>query len=165
MIKIMPNGDNIIAEDIVTLTESQRQKLECSSLAEKVDALCKDLHIESWEVRNNGNVATHAIMCEMDRYDDETQNRLGRTHHEFLQAIDKMELSKPLPEQNKCEAVNQDDVRFVKQLLEEYESEPRTVGAALMAEIPGIPITVESGMISTSLLKDLLVTYLERYDK
>lgn len=165
MIRIMPNGDNIIAEDIVTLTESQRQKLECSSLAKEVDSLCKDLHIESWEVRNNGNVATHAIMCEMDRYDDETQNRLGRTHHEFLQAIDKMELSKPLPDQDECEEVNQDDVKFVKKLLEEYESEPRTVGATLMSNIPGIPFAVPCGRISRSLLKDLLVTYLERYDK
>lgn len=164
MIRIMPNGDNIIAEDIVTLTESQRQKLESSSLAKEIDALCKDLHIESWEVRNNGNVATHAITCELDDYDDETQNRLGRTHHEFLQAVDKMELSKSLSE-NKCEKVNQDDVTFVKELLEGYESEPRIVGAAVMAELPGIPVAVQCGTISTSLLKDLLVTYLERYDK
>lgn len=164
MIKIMPNGDNIIAEDIVTLTESQRQKLECSSLAEKVDALCKDLHIESWEVRNNGNVATHAIMCEMERYDDETQNRLGRIHHEFLQAVDKMELSKPLPK-NECVAVNQGDVAFVKEVLDGYDKEPEIIGAALMIEIPGIPIPVQCGKISRSLLKDLLVTYLERYDK
>lgn len=165
MIRIMPNGDNIIAEDIVTLTESQRQKLECSSLAKEIDALCKDLHVESWEVRNNGNVATHAIMCEMDRYDDETQNHLGRTHHEFLQAVDKMELSKPLPEQNKCEAVNQGDVAFVKEVLDGYDKEPEIIGAALMMGIPGIPIPVQCGKISRSLLKDLLVTYLERYDK
>lgn len=165
MIRIMPNGDNIIAEDIVTLTESQRQKLECSSLAKEVDSLCKDLHIESWEVRNNGNVATHAIMCEMDRYDDETQNRLGRTHHEFLQAVDKMQLPEKVQDQDECEQVNQDDVAFVKELLKRYDNEPRILGATLMIDIPDIPFAVPDGRISGSLLKDLFVTYLERYDK
>lgn len=163
MIRIMPNGDNIIAEDIVTLTESQRQKLECSSLAKEVDSLCKDLHIESWEVRNNGNVATHAIMCEMDRYDDETQNRLGRTHHEFLQAVDKMQLPEKVQDQDKCKAISQDWIEFVKELLD--ENGPEIVCAALMTKIPGIPVAVQCGSISASLLKDLLVTYLERYDK
>ena len=161
----MPNGDNIIAEDIVTLTESQRQKLESYSLAKEVDSLCKDLHIESWEVRNNGNVATHAIMCEMDRYDDETQNRLGRTHHEFLQAVDKMQLPEKVQDQDECEQVNQDDVAFVKELLKMFDDKPGIEGAALMAKIPGTHIIGKCGTISKSFLKDLLVTYLERYDK
>ena len=82
---------------LVVLTKSQAEKLACEGLIKRIDGLSKDLNVD-WAVEISGNYEIAAISrtTQAAVIEEEMLSSLEKAAHEFICAVDKMEM--PLPE-------------------------------------------------------------------
>lgn len=91
MFNVKMAGKVIACEHKEVLTDSQYEKLECKELQERIDALCKDMHVSRY-IEENGNVKISVISRNLETFDDEALHDMEMTHTSFLSAVDKMEM-------------------------------------------------------------------------
>lgn len=85
---------------LVVLTKSQAEKLACEGLIKQIDGLSRDLNVD-WAVEISGNYEIAAISrtTQAAVIEEEMLSSLEKVAHEFIQAIDKMEMPLPQPAQ------------------------------------------------------------------
>lgn len=154
-----------MCEDIIVLTNEQFQKLECQELQPAIDALCKDMHIEGRYCKDSNDMHLSVISATLSEYDDTAHHTMEMTHLNFLNAIDKLELQKPIPEEPAEEDTSkasdsEEEYNYVKRMFEEYDWEMIS-GATIQTCILGIPIPIDVGTVSSDTLKELFRCYLE----
>lgn len=164
MFSVKKSRGGLMCEDIVVLTNEQFQKLECQELQPAIDALCKDMHIEGRYCKDSNDMHLSIISATLPEYDDTAHHTMETTHLNFLNAIDKLEMQKPTPEEPAEGAStvyhDEEEYNFVKEMYEDYDWENLS-GAAVHTILPGLPVPIEIGTISSTTLKELFRCYLE----
>lgn len=166
MFSVKKSRGGLMCEDIIVLTNEQFQKLECQELQPAIDALCKDMHIEGRYCKDSNDMHLSVISATLNEYDDTAHHTMEMTHLNFLNAIDKLELQKPTPEEPTEGAStvyhDEEEYNFVKGMFEKTLEEWELIsGAVIQTCIYGLPIPLDVGTISPTLLKELLRCYLE----
>lgn len=164
MFSVKKSRGGLMCEDIVVLTNEQFQKLECQELQPAIDALCKDMHIEGRYCKDSNDMHLSIISATLSEYDDTAHHTMEMTHLNFLNAVDKLELQKPIPEEQEESAStvyhNEEEYNFVKGVFERDDWELIS-GASIETRILGLPVPIEIAAISSDTLKELLRCYLE----
>jgi len=156
---------------LVVLTKSQAEKLASESLIKRIDALSKDLNVD-WAVEISGNYEIAAISrtTSAGAIEEEMLASLEKVAHEFMQAIDKMEM--PLPEpalEQECPShedeskKEEETIEFVKTILKKAIPNERTRINMMEMVIPGL--YVPAGSISRTLLGEMCELYLKAHEK
>jgi len=164
MFSVKKSRGGLMCEDIIVLTNEQFQKLECQELQPAIDALCKDMHIEGRYCKDSNDMHLSVISATLPEYDDTAHHTMETTHLNFLNAIDKLELQKPTPEEPAEGAStvyhDEEEYNFVKEMYEKDDWELIS-GASIQTRILFLPDPIEIAMISSTTLKELLRCYLE----
>jgi hypothetical protein len=164
MFSVKKSRGGLMCEDIVVLTNEQFQKLECQELQPAIDALCKDMHIEGRYCKDSNYMHLSIISATLPEYDDTAHHTMEMTHLNFLNAVDKLELPKPTSEEHEEGESkvldDEEEYNFIKETYEDYEWENLS-GASMHTILPGLPVPIEIGTISSTTLKELFKCYLE----
>lgn len=157
---------------LVVLTKSQAEKLADESLIKQIDALSNDLNVY-WAVEISGDYEIAAISRTTltGVIGEEMLSSLEKVAHEFIQAIDKMEIPAPEPECPSHEERTEEEhqLEFVKELLHDVslpdEDEERVIGGEILAYGPkSCPFPLAWGKISSDLLKEMCELYIKAHE-
>lgn len=155
---------------LITLTGSQEQKLNCEPLLPELEKIAKKLEID-WAVELSANIE-YGTLAVSRTYENEIRNcefnSIEKAAKEFLNAVDKLELRKQQPQDKQnCPSHEKDnDVqctidmmkRIVKDIDNGYE-----ICAVLGISMPSV--FIGKGQIQSPLLKELCQLYIDKYDK
>lgn len=126
MISIKATQDNmVLCENMMVLTKSQYEKLECEALQDRIDGLCKDLHINGRYVRNNGNMKISIVSTIVPEYNDQVAHDIEIAHINLLSEIDKLELphEEPVVEEftspTNADRDRTESVKIIKSIMED----------------------------------------------
>lgn len=152
---------------IIVLTPTELKKLECKDLEKSINNIVKELNID-WAVETDGQ---HPIVVVSRMYGSEVTVDSAELHDlttagtNFLCAVDKLELQKPLPVRDHNNTEQKiDDYKFIKELVDEWdETEERvaTAGFVIMAEVIPGKMYLPCGQIKNELVKELCICYLK----
>ena len=163
---------------LIVLTESQAKKLSCEQLIKQIDNMAIDMAIE-WAVEISGNYEVLVISrTTFSPIEEEMLSDLEKTSHEFVQALDKLELPIPdethEPEDAPCpshavDAKGEQKLEFVKELLHDInlqdEDEEHVIGGQILCYGPkDIPFPLRWGKISSDLLREMCELYIAAHE-
>ena len=160
--KPMRSGKVIACEHKEVLTDSQYEKLECKELQERIDTLCKDMHIERY-IEDNGNVKISVISRNLETFDDEALHDMEMTHTSFLSAIDKMEMPtdevENADDSNRCGVEDKEiDAEWIQGFVDNLNKLDGPCCAEVIMNHPLFDIPIGTGM---RLSKKTLIRILE----
>ena len=159
---------------LVVLTPTETAIMESKDLRQQIDNIAKDLHVR-WSIETNGNVTQACIsklFSPIATSSDAHQLEIKATN--FMSAVNKLTL--PVFVEVNCpthEPANEDAeviaerLKFCKEVRADMDDVENIhiVGAELVtAHGDCVCPFIEAGHISTSLLKELLDLYIEKYD-
>ena len=162
------NKKALLLTYLVVLTDSQEKKLSCEPLLPDIERIAKKLEID-WAVELSANVEYNTLavsrVYETEIGECEFRNIENATHN-FLDALDRLELAKLIPEPECPSHENENDAqytvdmmkRIVKDIDNKYE-----VCAILGIGMPSV--FIGKGQIKSPLLKELCQLYIDKYDK
>ena len=151
--------------ELIVLTDSQYDKLTDEVLAERVDAIAKDYHID-WSIDETQNAhVINITRTTTNVVDDAFCHDLEIAATNFMSTIDKLEYDKKEPECHDLENANLTEekrktIDFVETLLDDInlpeEDEDHVIGGQILRYGPkGIPFPLPWGKISSNLLKEM----------
>lgn len=171
------NKKALLLTYLVVLTASQEEKLNCEPLLPDIERIAKRLEID-WAVELSANVEYNTLavsrVYETEIGECEFRNIENATHN-FLDAIDRLELAKPIPEP-KCpshESENEEEMpkkQFVEKLLHDLnlpsDNASHVVGALIIDTTthPFCPELTGWGRMSHDLLKEMCELYLKEHE-
>lgn len=155
---------------LVVLTPTETAIMESADLRQQIDNIAKDLHVR-WSIETNGNITQACIsklFSPIATSNDAHQLEIITTN--FMSAVDKLTL--PTFDEPKCPCHEDAEViaerlAFCKEVRADMDDVENihVIGAKLVAGHEDIkPIVADAGRIGTSLLKELLDLYIEKYD-
>lgn len=153
----------LIAEDKIVLTDSQLKKLECEELQERINTMCKDLHISRRHVETNGNTSMSVVAITPQEFNNQVQHELEMTHCNLLSVIDDMTIpTKEEPtDQTETTEEDQTELEFVKEILKEIEEDDMICGSAVVSRLPMLGAVPCGIQICRETLINLLKCYTE----
>lgn len=160
MFNVKMAGKVIACEHKEVLTDSQYEKLECKELQERIDAMCKDMHIKRY-IEENGNIRISVISQEMGQFDDEKLHAMEMAHTSFLSAIDKMELpaDEIVDDSNRCGVEDKEvDAEWIQGFIDNLNKINGPCCAEVIMNHPLFDIPIGTGM---RLSKKTLIRVLE----
>ena len=155
---------------LVVLTPTETAIMESADLRQQIDNIAKDLHVR-WSIETNGNVTQACIsklFSPIATSSDAHQLEIITTN--FMSAVDKLTL--PVFDEPKCPCHEDAEViaerlEFCKKVRDDMDDVENihVVGARLVtAHGDHVCPFIHAGHIGTSLLKELLDLYIEKYD-
>ena len=159
---------------LVVLTGSEMDILECPDLRSQIDNIAKDLHVR-WAVETNGNV-THAAISKVLGPIGTSQeaHALEIKATNFMSAVDKLTL--PVFDEVDCpthEPTNEEAEVIAKRLafckevrsdMDDVDNIHVVAADLVIAHGDRVCPFIHADHIGTSLLKELLDLYIEKYD-
>lgn len=151
----------IIVSVIVPLSQSEEKKMEQKKLQDRIDNAAKDFNIQ-WAIEKNNSISM-AIISRMigSEVTEDDCHQLEIDATKFMDFVDDIKVPEKKKEKT-VEQINMDDVKFVENVLKDFDGEESGLsisGALLLCPAP-IGHT-DCGMISHSLLKDMMKVYLK----
>ena len=166
MLNVSIQDGLLLCEDLCVLSDSQEKKLDAPKNQSAIDNYCADMHIDYRHIVKTGNVAISHIGILCEEYDDEVKHELEMKHSNFLSFVDTLE------NQPKRERSHEEELAFVKKVLESFDSIGQDNGrtgqiacAKLMVDFKELPFFVPCGQISQGCLKRMLQAYVFVYDE
>lgn len=164
------NKKAMLLTQLITLTGSQEQKLNCEHLLPELEKIAKKLKID-WAVELSANIE-YGTLAVSRTYESEIGNcefsSIEKAAKDFLNAVDKLELPKPEPECPSHESCEEEMTKkqFVEKLLHDLElpkeNEDYIIGAQILCTGPmEIPFPLPWGRMSRRLLKEMCELYLK----
>lgn len=168
------NKKVMLLTQLITLTGSQEQKLNCEPLLPELEKIAKKLEID-WAVELSANIE-YGTLAVSRTHENEIGNcefnSIEKAAKEFLNAVDKLELQKPEPKcpSHAVDAEEEQKLEFVKELLHDInlpdEDEDHVIGAQILCYGPKqCPFPLPWGKISSELLREMCKLYLDTHDK
>ena len=160
------NKKVMLLTQLITLTGSQEQKLNCEPLLPELEKIAKKLEID-WAVELSANIE-YGTLAVSRTYENEIGNcefnSIEKAAKEFLNAVDKLELQKQESECPSHEKENdvQCTVDMMKQIVKDIDKGDKV--CALLG-IGMVSVFVGKGQILSPLLKELCQLYIDKYDK
>jgi len=158
----------VLVEDAVILTGSELEKVSNPQLKKYITEWCKD-HMCQWRSEQMGNVTMSILSRSMEYADDNRFHEMEMIHTNLISFIDNLELptqdEKVLDDEDPHAASSDDakeELKFVKDLLKEFDDEPRAVGAAILADCGRF--VSPCGNIGGDTLKRMLEAYVKVHD-
>lgn len=165
MISIKATQDNmVLCENMMVLTKSQYEKLECEALQDCIDNLCKDLHINGRYVRDNGNVKVSVVSTTVPEYNDQVAHDIEIAHINLLSEIDKLELphEEPVVEESTSPThADRDRTKSIKTIKSIMEDSVMIDHAVIYVDPYGF---FEMAGISKETICEAFEAFLEKYD-
>lgn len=163
------NKKVMLLTQLITLTGSQEQKLNCESLLPELEQIAKKLEID-WAVELSANIE-YGTLAVSRTHENEIGNcefnSIEKAAKEFLNAVDKLELPKSEHEcpSHESDGEEESDKQFVEKLLHDLElprgDEDRVIGAQIMCIGPkSLPFPIPWGKLSYNTLKEMCKIYL-----
>ena len=162
------NKKVMLLTQLITLTGSQEQKLNCKSLLPELEKIAKKLEID-WAVELSANIE-YGTLAVSRTYENEIGscefNSIEKAAKEFLNAVDKLELQKQDQDEQRCPSHEEENntqciVDIMKQIVNDINNGDE-VCAIVGTGVP--PIFIGRGRIGSPLLKEMCELYLEKYD-
>ena len=167
------NKKAMLLTQLITLTGSQEQKLNCEQLLPELEKIAKKLEID-WAVEMSANIE-YGTLAVSRAYDNEIGNcefnSIEKAARDFLGAVDKLTLPEPeCPSHESDDEEEMSDKQFVELLLHGLnlprEDEDHIVGARIMCMGPKeIPFCITWGKLSYNVLKEMCELYLAAHEK
>jgi len=163
----------MLLTQLITLTGSQEQKLNCESLLPELEKIAKKLEID-WAVELSANIE-YGTLAVSRTHENEIGNcefnSIEKAAKEFLNAVDKLELAKHEPECPSHEDAEEEmsDEEFVELLLHDLnrpkKDEEHVVGANVMCTgLMSTPFPLPWGKLGHDLLKEMCEIYLKEHE-
>lgn len=166
--------------ELIILSDSQHKKLALyemgkrlaglEELRKSIDNLAKALHV-NWSIENNENVYIICIeRTTADSIDDAKYHDLEIAATNFMSAIDKLELPEEKKEPECPSHASNDDLEFVKNLLNDLnlplDDDSHVCGALIIDTTthPFCPELTGWGKMSYNLLKEMCQLYIKAHD-
>ena len=161
------NKKVMLLTQLVTLTGSQEEKLNCEQLLPELERIAKTLEID-WAVELSANIeygtlaASRTYEKEIGEYEFKS---IEKATQKFLNKIDKLELPQSDSEP-KCpsheEAQDEEDINdFVTRILQGLNDRP--LRFLIVEKIPLLSYTTV-GSISSDLIKEMCELYLKAHE-
>lgn len=150
---------------LVTLTGSQEEKLNCKQLLPELEKIAKKLEID-WAVELSANIE-YGTLAVSRTYEKEIGNyefsSIEKAAKDFLSDVDKLKLPKPEPEcpnHDNAAQVNAEKLAFVDSLIEDEEEIRKNFrGIDIMAPYKGMPFAESICSMTLDTWFELLKTY------
>ena len=162
------NKKVMLLTQLVTLTGSQEEKLNCEQLLPELERIAKTLEID-WAVELSANIeygtlaASRMYEKEIGEYEFKS---IEKATQRFLNEIDKLELPQPATEPECPSHENENDTQctidMMKQIVKDIDKGDKV--CALLG-IGMVSVFVGKGQILSPLLKELCQLYIDKYDK
>lgn len=169
------NKKVMLLTQLVVLTGSQEEKLNCEQLLPELERIAKTLEID-WAVELSANIeyGTLAVsrIYEKEIGDYEFKS-IEKATQRFLNEIDKLELPKPEHEPE-CpsheETFNQEYISFVKNILKDIntpKNDPNHIIGAYIMRVgsPAWPFPEKWGDMPKDMLKEMCELYLKAHEQ
>lgn len=167
------NKKAMLLTQLVTLTGSQEEKLNCEPLLPELEKIAKKLEID-WAVELSANIE-YGTLAVSRTYESEIGNfefsSIEKAAKDFLSAVDKLKLRK---EESDCTPHEDSEEemttkQFVEKLLHDLElpkeNEDRVIGAQILCIGPkSLPFTLPWGKLGYDTLKEMCKLYLDAHE-
>lgn len=159
------NKKVMLLTQLITLTGSQEQKLNCEPLLPELEKIAKKLEID-WAVELSANIE-YGTLAVSRTYEKEIGNyefsSIEKAAKDFLSAVDKLKLQKPEPEcpsHDNADETNAEKLAFVDSLIEDEEEIRKNFrGIDVMAPYKGMPFAENICSMTLDTWFELLKTY------
>lgn len=167
------NKKVMLLTQLITLTGSQEQKLNCEALLPELEKIAKKLEID-WAVELSANIE-YGTLAVSRTYESEIGNcefsSIEKAAKDFLSAVDKLELRKSEPECPSHEDSEEEMTtkQFVEKLLHDCElpkeDADHVIGARVMCIGPkSLPFPLPWGKLGYDILKEMCKLYLAAHE-
>lgn len=170
------NKKVMLLTQLITLTGSQEQKLNCEQLLPELEKIAKKLEIY-WAIELSANIE-YGTLAVSRTHENEIGNcefsSIEKAAKEFLDAVDKLALPEPECPSNEPDdeekAQDAETLEFVKELLNDINLPPNDdsrVRGALIIDTTTSPFCPELtcwGRLSYNLLKEMCQLYIKAYE-
>ena len=167
------NKKVMLLTQLVTLTGSQEEKLNCEQLLPELERIAKMLAID-WAVELSANIE-YGTLAVSRIHENEIGNcefnSIEKAAKEFLSAIDKLKLPKPEPECPSHEDSEEEMTtkQFVEKLLHDLElpkeDADHVIGAHIICMGPkSLPFLLPWGQLGYDVLKEMCKLYLAAHE-
>lgn len=167
------NKKAMLLTQLVTLTGSQEEKLNCEQLLPELEKIAKKLEID-WAVELSANIE-YSTLAVSRTYEKEIGNyefsSIEKAAKDFLSAVDKLKLRKEEPECPSHEDSEEEMTikQFIEKLLHDLElpkeDADHVIGAQIMCMGPkSLPFPLPWGELGYDTLKEMCELYLAAHE-
>lgn len=171
------NKKVMLLTQLITLTCSQEQKLNCESLLPELEKIAKKLEID-WAVELSANIEYGTLAVSRtheNEIGDYEFNNIEKAAKEFLNAVDKLALPEPKCPSHESDgeeekAQDAETLEFVKKLLNDLnlplDNDSHVCGALIIDRTTRLfcPELTGWGKMSYNLLKEMCQLYIKAHD-